>query len=110
LGQLIDRLSNMEEKKKLFLEFKAVNLKIGDVSGKGFDESDEFYLELIDDLQITQGVVHLFIENHTNLSDLLTRLENILKKIDQILYPQTLPAGYKGPEKTGVKEIQEIQG
>jgi len=99
LGKLIAVIPEPVEQKKLWKEFKTLNLKIGDVTGKKFDENQTPYQDLIKELQDTRAIICSFSSDKSKIIDLRNRICNALLGVDSVLYPFTSSLHFRDARK-----------
>jgi len=90
IGKLIELSRKKEGRHKLWKEYKEISLKIGEVSGKAFDDSNVIYRDVVDKLQELREFIHSFKEHEENLTSILLKLSHVLSEVDRFLYPQDI--------------------
>ena len=85
LSNFVDYLQDKDENEKLL----ELNLKVNELIEKmpyqEFDENDDFYLDTIEKIIDTGGVIKAFKENHIKLVDVFDHLNTIIKNVIKIM-------------------------
>jgi len=87
IGELIQSSGKKESRIKLWKKYKELNLIIGEVSGKVFDDSNIIYRDVVDKFQDLREFIHSFKEGEENLTAILLRLSQVLSEADRFLFP-----------------------
>jgi len=90
IGKLIESSGDKNGRHKLWKEYKELSLKIGEVSGKVFDDSNVIYRDVVDKLQDLREFIHSFKEGDENLTAILLRLGQVFSEVDRFLFPQDI--------------------